>query len=382
MCNHLFFILFCMTAATAAGASPYLSRVLEYMPAPGQFVNEMPEYEPGDTYEDILRKAEEQICGARQPGMISLGAFGGYVTVAFDHPVVNVRGCKDFKIYGNALPSNAAGTTGSSEPGIVWVSVDENGNGLPDDTWYQLAGSEHFKGTERKEYYGLPLYSCVYFRPSDSREPEIATDGEKTYDPDPVNVYITDRRYIMFEYADGSWTSNELHVDYLRRVSFHTQPYWPRWVTDDEAFFLGSRLPDNFTDLSAGGVASYSQKPYDWGYADNLPNNECEGFDLDWAVDRAGNHVSLTHADFIRVQTGVMQQCGWLGESSTEVSGGEDLHPEATPADVRCVRTDTGICGVYTLDGINVSDKMESTGLTPGVYIMRRGSESHKILIR
>ena len=32
---------------------------------------------------------------------------------------------------------------GSSEPGIVLVSKDTNGNGLADDEWYELAGSEY-----------------------------------------------------------------------------------------------------------------------------------------------------------------------------------------------------------------------------------------------
>lgn len=44
----------------------------------------------------------------------------------------------DFAIEGNAFD-------GSSEPGIVWVMQDVNGNGLPDDTWYQLKGSEYGK---------------------------------------------------------------------------------------------------------------------------------------------------------------------------------------------------------------------------------------------
>ena len=32
----------------AHAQSPYISRVWEYCPAPGQFVNELPEYEDGD----------------------------------------------------------------------------------------------------------------------------------------------------------------------------------------------------------------------------------------------------------------------------------------------------------------------------------------------
>lgn len=36
--------------------SPYISKVYEYRPAPGQFVNTMPQYEAGDSYEDMLKK--------------------------------------------------------------------------------------------------------------------------------------------------------------------------------------------------------------------------------------------------------------------------------------------------------------------------------------
>lgn len=43
--------------------STYISRVYEYCPAPGQFVNEMPKYEPGDTYADILKNARSRFLG-------------------------------------------------------------------------------------------------------------------------------------------------------------------------------------------------------------------------------------------------------------------------------------------------------------------------------
>ena len=49
-------------------------------------------------------------------------------------------------------------------------------------------------------------------------------------------------------------------------------------------------------------------------------------FDLDWAVDSDGNPKHLDHADFIRIQSGVLQQCGWTGETSTEVSSITNLH--------------------------------------------------------
>ena len=79
--------------------SPYIATVTEYCPAPGQFVNEMPRYDEGDTAEDMARKAGECISGTNDV-MISLGAYGGYVTFAFDHTVVNLPG-NDFRIWGN-----------------------------------------------------------------------------------------------------------------------------------------------------------------------------------------------------------------------------------------------------------------------------------------
>ncbi|MDE7096891.1 MAG: cell surface protein, partial [Muribaculaceae bacterium] len=106
--------------------SPYISKVYEYHPAPGQFVNEMPRYEEGDTYADILQKAEESISGTNDI-MITLGGFGGYVTFGFDHSVINVPGDYDFRIWGNSFYelTDSSRKGGSAEPGIVMVSYDE-----------------------------------------------------------------------------------------------------------------------------------------------------------------------------------------------------------------------------------------------------------------
>ena len=70
--------------------SPYLSKVYDFCPAPGQFVNTMPEYEEGDTKETILKKVEENISGTNDV-MISLGGYGGYVIFGFDHTVINIK---------------------------------------------------------------------------------------------------------------------------------------------------------------------------------------------------------------------------------------------------------------------------------------------------
>ena len=43
--------------------SPYIAHIYEYRPAPGQFINTMPEYKAGDTEADMCKKVEESISG-------------------------------------------------------------------------------------------------------------------------------------------------------------------------------------------------------------------------------------------------------------------------------------------------------------------------------
>ncbi|MFA5650529.1 MAG: PKD domain-containing protein [Proteiniphilum sp.] len=276
----------------SGGVSPYITRVFEYRPAPGQFINELPKYATGDTPETMAKKAEAAIAG-NKGGLISLGGFGGYVVVGFDHTIKNVEGKTDFTVLGNAY-------AGNSEPGIVMVSVDNNKNGIPDDTWLELAGNE-YNNSET-----LHDYEITYYPP----------DENKTPVPHETLPYVTDKTYIR-------WTTNGHGDGYLYKTNFHAQSYWPRWVNENELQFSGSRLPENQTIES--GI--YTLYPYDWGYADNMPNNHAAAqFDIDWAVDENGKKVPLPGIDFIKIYTAVHQFNGSIGESSTEVSGIIDLN--------------------------------------------------------
>lgn len=284
--------------------SPYISRVYEYCPAPGQFVNEMPRYEEGDGYADILQKAEESISGTNDI-MITLGGYGGYVTFGFDHTVVNVPGEADFRIWGNCFYelTNPDRKGGSAEPGIVMVSYDSNCNGLPDDEWYELAGSEYHSPATRHGY------SLTYRRPDPNRD--IVADEDNSLD----DIY-----YI-------SWEDSLGETGWISKNIFHNQDYFPRWITDDSLTFSGSLLAPNAEDASGNGTY-YVLYSYAWGYVDNHPNEYAglNSFDIGNAVDRDGKPVNLPGADFIRVYTGVNQYCGWLGETSTELSRAQDLH--------------------------------------------------------
>lgn len=284
--------------------SPYISRVYEYCPAPGQFVNEMPRYEDGDTYADILKKAEESISGTNDV-MITLGGYGGYVTFGFDHTVINTPGQYDFRIWGNCFyeltdPSRPGG---SAEPGIVEVSYDINNNGLPDDPWYELAGSEYDNPATRHRY------TVTYHRPDPGRD----IIGDATGN-------LTDLHYIV-------WNDSEGASGHIAQNIFHRQDYYPRWIDTDAMSFTGSCLPRNAVDTS-GDDSYFILYSYPWGYVDNHPNEyaDLNSFDISRAVDTDGHPVDLPGADFIRVYTGVNQSCGWLGETSTELCRAQDLH--------------------------------------------------------
>lgn len=287
--------------------SPYISKVYDFLPAVGQFTNKMPQYNKGDTRADMIRKAEEQIKGSKPAGMISLGGYGGYVVFGFDHLVENKKGLRDFRVLANAFWANANPNPngnsrgGSCEPGIIMVSYDENENGIPDDTWYEIKGSEHDRS--------IANYKITYYRAESNKEPVL----------DPNKNYATDVEYIR-------WEDNQGGSGYKEKNQYHNQNYFPEWVDGASISFEGRLLPNNAIDESGKGNywVLYSFK---YGYADNAPNNDSESaIDIDWAIDTEGNPANLKGIHFVKIYTALNQEAGWLGETSTEVSGAYDLH--------------------------------------------------------
>lgn len=257
--------------------------VLAYEPAPGQFINELPKASAADTDASMREKVRKALC---EGSVVSLGAWGGSVTLRLNTPVENHAGA-DFRILGNAIitGSDASGRPyGSAEPGIVEVMYDANANGQPDEQWYELRGEACAQAVR-----GL---SVTYHAP--------AADA-------------TNEQYIQWTASDGS-------DGWMNRVeSHHKQPFFPLWQSASTVTKTGTRLPDNgFLDAATG---QYHLRCMD-GYADTYPINDNRGdLDIANAIDAQGNSVSLTRIDFIRVTTGVLQTNGQLGECSTEIAG-------------------------------------------------------------
>lgn len=375
--KNYFVAAFCAFGALSAGAnSPFISEVFEYVPAPGQFIHLIPEVTDDMSREQVIEAAARQLVGDERPGMVSLGAFGGYIVFGFDHPIANVEGEYDFKIYGNAIKSLGSGVDTSAEPGIVMVSVDTNGNGIPDDEWFELRGSAHDNA--------LANFTIRYSRPSQTETSE--------------NI---------------AWTSNDPDSPsgIITLNDFHSQSYWPGWIEGDVIEFSGTRLPGNARNDNGTWVLS----PFDWGYADNRPdfvnvngnmepNPEAPGFNIDNAVDADGNSVRLTAIDFVKVYTAVNQTCDFLGETSTEICGARDLHFVASLTDVKAAVEPLRLCGrtlvvtvgsparaeVYNAAGqrVVVSDcgagrtEIDLSALPAGIYVARAAGSAMTMALR
>ena len=301
--------------------SKYIQAVDEYRPAPGQYVNDAPEYEEGDTEADMIRKCNENLAGKSltdpDAHIVALGGWGGYITFHFDHSIANLPGQRDFAVWGNAYQEMKHLVFGGmNEAGVVMVSKDVNGNGLPDDPWYEISGSCDMDSVGKVDY-----------------------GYEVTYHKNPL--------------GDIPWTDNRGNSGTIDRNHYHTQEYYPQWLPDGLTF-RGTRLPDNMLNLSDQVDQVWSPYYYvlvgfRYGYADNLPNftdnadatsfnYEGCGIDISWAVDENRQPVNLDFIDFVRVYTGLNQKCPqpeWWGETSTEFAGAEDIHLEASLQAIR-----------------------------------------------
>lgn len=291
----------------------FIAKVFEFKPAPGQFINDLPAANDGDTADRILTRANTYL--AKKNGdLISLGAFGGYIVFGFDHTIVNVKGKRDFRVLGNAFWAEANPNPdatmrgGSSEAGVIMVSYDKNKNGLPDDEWFEIEGAGH------KMQKTIHNYEITYYRPDPNKVP-VPGGGNGT-------VLFTDIEYIL-------WKDNQGKQGYLTQNNAynHSLEYWPKWLKDQTSLtFKGTKLPDNAIDESGTG-SYFVQYAFLYGYADNAPNNDDDSaIDIDWAVDKNGNKIHLPGVDFVKVYCGLNQQAGWLGETSTEIMGATDLH--------------------------------------------------------
>ena len=255
--------------------SAYISEVFEYIYAPGQHAK--------------LAKATDAANFVGEPndakGWLYLGGFGGYVIAGFNHNVTNGDGV-DFEVY--------ALSGASPEPAVVYVMSDTNGDGKPNDTWYELKGNQ-FENSKRN--YWVRYYKAT---------------------SDSSNIH----------WKDSDNKRGEL-IAYMKATAY----WWWSSTATDSITLSGTRLPDAYDNLSTTDIPYWTvpTNRFILGYAENRDGTDFDSsiganqLDISNAVDELGNAVNLSNIRFIKVQTAVFQQAGWLNEVSSEIRGAKDL---------------------------------------------------------
>ena len=288
--NKLTFLLALFCVVLSAHSQDLGFNVIEYKPAPGQHIN----------IENIGTPQAAQNLAGDEKSLVSLGNFGGYVVLQFKKACVNHPNNPygvDFSVFGNSFE-------GSSEPGIIYVMQDANNNGLPDDIWYEIAGSDYHNPTSTKNY-------------------------RVNYKNPHGNFNIP-------------WNDNHGNEGEVIANSFNTQEYYPdqQLFTDypqDSIAFEGTKLQSSYYESSNVQI---ELEPLAFGYADNLPTNYysdhsipdnpytlnvMEGgggnaIDISWAVNENGNYVHLDSINFVKIVSANLQDAGIIGELSSDVT--------------------------------------------------------------
>lgn len=151
---------------------------------------------------------------------------------------------------------------------------DENGDGLPNDTWYEVKGSETGK-------------------------PETIQDYAITY-------YRSEKSAIR-------WSDNQGNNGSMGFINHGTSSMYPKWIRPNSYTLRGTRLEPR--TVQEGGI--WKNKSFDWGYVDNYSTTDLittknpmtqqtasgNRIRISDAITPDGKPANLKYIDFIKVHT-------------------------------------------------------------------------------
>lgn len=301
-----------------APESPFADSILDYAPAPGQYANE-------PLFNDPNRALGPPVGGGtfnpNNSSQVSLGGFGGSITVAFDHTVTDDPAnphCVDAIVFGNAFWMGGNPNRHWAECGTIEISRDANANGIADDPWYLIPGS----------HLSDPLAQFETQTWDDDLE-------DLTYPPFPVDPEFPYQDWIPPGYSD-TWTTAGYRLP--------SDPF-DTWILDNPhgqsaeqegiygyvdytpTLVLGDLDADNFVDdpdLSPADFYTRPDDPLEVGITPGAGGGD--GFDIAWAIDpETGLPADLDGFDFIRITNAVNFALPDFGEVSPEIDAVADV---------------------------------------------------------
>ena len=311
-----------MAPGGARAESDFASEVVEYRPAPGQFVNGPGPL--GEVFNDPAAALGAPIGGGTSAPdnskLLSLGGFGGSVTLRFASTVADDP-CNPFGldaiVFGNAFWNSGNPASVRAEPGVIEISRDTNANGLADDAWFLIPGSL------------IP-----------NNPPATVPDDAfviASWDDDPNSAAPP---------ADASWYPDPAVYAFVPPGFPSTYETWG-WLVPTGAVGVGAAdttpvlllgdldADDVVEDPGASPEAFYTRPDNPWATGITPGSAGGDAFDIAWAVDPAtGAPANLDGFDFIRVSTGEDAVQFPLGERSTEVGAVADVRPDPAHFDL------------------------------------------------
>jgi hypothetical protein len=298
-----------LLCGTTLAQSPFATRILDYSPAPGQFV-QYPQFNdparalgpPGGT---------GGLSAADNAKIVTLGGFGGSITLGFDHSVwANPHNPHrlDLIIYGNAFFVSGNPFRRQAECGVVEVSRDDNHNGLADDHWYLIPGS----------HLAAPFTRTTLIWNTATLNPAWTPPGRAG--AWPVSGFMLPSP----PFGPSALLANTLTTG--------AEQVWG-YADLAPTLLLGDTHADNTqADPDADPARFYTIPDDPLAVGIDPGSGGGSAISIGWAVDPDTMlPANLDRIDFVRITTGVNAVDPILGEISTEVSAVADVRPVNTP---------------------------------------------------
>ena len=332
-CRTLFACALVLASWTphAVAQSDFATRVIDYSPAPSQFVNH-------PLYNDPSRALGAPVGGgtvaADNSKLVTLGAFGGSITLGFDHTVLNDPRNPlglDAIVFGNAVWVAGNANRRFAEAATIEISRDANANGVADDPWYLIPGS-HLAAAPG------PLTRFTQTWDDDIDDQSYPPFSVTWIPPGHAGVWTTS----AFMLPDNPFSNGVAGIlNNPLGLSSTVEGVWG-YAELSPTLILGDTNANNAVDLpdmDPGDFYTIPDDPHAVGVGPGFGSSGGMGgggdaFDIAWAIDPATGlvlPVPLDGFDFIRITTAARRIEPILGELSSEIGGVADVRPLTPP---------------------------------------------------
>ena len=295
--------------------APFATRVIDYSPAPGQWVND-PDF--NDPTAALGRPHAGGFARPDHSSLVSLGGFGGSVTLAFDHTVLDDplnRFGMDAIVFSNAFWVGGNPNRHWAECATIEISLDVNENGLADDPWYLIPGSHIVEPVAQ---------FAVVTWDDDVDDATYPPDSAAWIPPDYAGTWTTQAYELPYDLFGSQVVVVNPSGDPDREGIFGYAEYSPTLVLGD---LDGDNVSEN-PDIAPEDFHTVPDDPLTVGIAPGSGGGDA--FDIAWAIDPStGKPADLPGFDFIRLTTAVnaVDAGSEMGEKSAEIDAVADAAP-------------------------------------------------------